>query len=361
VLYQHIDRSLAPGCVRPSPALGAEACAGLSFRLFSEVVYEFEDNRDTCAFADGVASAQNPRRPGVVALEYCSGGKRDQNVHETVFVLKIPDACDALPHQRDRLIGVPAPDRQDGANIQRAQREPWPGMSKHGGGLIEQALRLAGIAGRKNYSRQPAQHVPGAPQIPRRFEPFNTAREPVARRVQIAKGVFDAPGKILGQHDHIHVAGGMGEREAAHEPVACAPELSLPEPHQSRSHQRSGPSEWRKRRQIQSLFIPLEALGLPPDHPEPHQPPRDLGRFGRTAALDQPRQSPKRPRSADFHRSSSYCRLYERRTGGVRNLSLLASAPALHSGHMANGGSASSSALPLSSKESSKSSERFMS
>ena len=29
---------------------------------------------------------------------------------------------------------------------------------------------------------------------------------------------------------------------------------------------------------------------MPPDQPEVHQPPRDVGRFGGTAALDEPRQ-----------------------------------------------------------------------
>ena len=47
----------------------------------------------------------------------------------------------------------------------------------------------------------------------------------------------------------------------------------------------------RKGRQVQNLFIPLKAFGrVPPDHPEVHQPPRDVGRFGGTAALDEPRQ-----------------------------------------------------------------------
>ena len=46
-----------------------------------------------------------------------------------------------------------------------------------------------------------------------------------------------------------------------------------------------------KRRQVQNLFIPLKAFGrVPADHPEVLQPPRDVGRFGWPAALDEPRQ-----------------------------------------------------------------------
>ena len=163
-------------------------------------------------------------------------------------------------------------------------------MPKHRDSLLEQALRLVRITGRKDYPRQPAQHMPGAPQIPGRFEPFDTASKAVARSVQIAEGVFDAPGQILGQHDHIHVARGMGKHEGAREPCAGAAKLSLPEPHQRRSHQRLGLSGRGKRRQVQRLFIPLQAFGLSPDHPEPHQSPRNLGRLGRTAAFDEPRQ-----------------------------------------------------------------------
>jgi uncharacterized protein len=46
--------------------------------------------------------------------------------------------------------------------------------------------------------------------------------------------------------------------------------------------------------------------------------------------------APNDPRSADFHRSSSCCHPYECRTGAVRELSLLASALAVHTGDMAD-------------------------
>lgn len=51
----------------------------------------------------------------------------------------------------------------------------------------------------------------------RRFAPVNTAGKAVARCVQIAEAVFDAPGKIFGQHDHIHIAGGMSKCKRAGE------------------------------------------------------------------------------------------------------------------------------------------------
>ena len=124
--------------------------------------------------------------------------------------LEIPDACQALTHQRDRLIGVPTPHRDDGANIQRPGQEPRTGLSKHWHGLIEQAFRLAGVAGRKSHRRHPAQRIPAAPRDRPRPEPFNSAGKPLAGRIQIAKRVFDARGQIFGPHDRIHVAG-VGE------------------------------------------------------------------------------------------------------------------------------------------------------
>ena len=76
------------------------------------------------------------------------------------------------------------------------------------------------------------------------------------------------------------------------EPGACAPKVSLRVPHHRRSCECSRLGSGRKRRQVQNLFIPLETFGrMPPDQPEVLQPPRDVGRFSRTTALDEPRKS----------------------------------------------------------------------
>ena len=143
-------RRPAPGGVRNRPTIRAKACTNLPFRLHLEVVHQFEDHGRACALADGVHGAQDPRRPRVVAFEHGGGDKGDQRVGERVLVLEIPDAGEALTHQRDRLIGVPAPERQDGANIQRPGQEPRTGLSKDRHGLVEQVFRLAGVAGRKS-------------------------------------------------------------------------------------------------------------------------------------------------------------------------------------------------------------------
>src|SRR5204863_907041 len=137
--------------VRTSPSIRAKTCTNLPFRLYLEVVDQFEDNRGTCAFTDGVPSAQDPRRPRVVSFKYRGGDKGDQRVSERVLVLEIPDASEALTHQLDRLIGVPAPHRDDGANVQGPGQEPRTRLSKHWHCLIEQAFRLAGVAGRESY------------------------------------------------------------------------------------------------------------------------------------------------------------------------------------------------------------------
>ena len=116
-------RGPPPAAWAPPPGRG-EASTHLLLHLVSEVVHRLVDNRGTRAFGDRVPSAQDPSRPGVVALEHRRGGERDQRVHERELVMELPDMCEAFPHQRDRLIGVPAPHRQEGAKIQRPRQEP---------------------------------------------------------------------------------------------------------------------------------------------------------------------------------------------------------------------------------------------
>src|SRR4029079_2411807 len=72
-----------------------------------------------------------------------------------------------------------------------------------------------------------------------------------------------------------------------------APKFSLRVPHPSCSEQRSRLRSSRKRRQTQNLFVPLKAFGrMSPDQLKVLEPPRDVGRFGRTTALDEPCQRP---------------------------------------------------------------------
>src|SRR5580765_3909518 len=79
-------RRPAPGGVRNRPPIRAKACTNLPFRLYLEVVHQFEEDLGARALADGVTRAQDPRRPLVVALEYRGGNKRDQRVCERVLV-----------------------------------------------------------------------------------------------------------------------------------------------------------------------------------------------------------------------------------------------------------------------------------
>ena len=86
---------------------------------FSEVVHRLVDNRDPCAFGDGVPGAEDPRRPRVVAFEYRRGGERNQRVDECELVMELANMCEAFTHHGDRGIGVSAPHFEDGANVQR--------------------------------------------------------------------------------------------------------------------------------------------------------------------------------------------------------------------------------------------------
>src|SRR5687768_12746767 len=59
VLQDGVDRSTASCGIREGPPLGAEARTRLPFRVFLEIAYRFENNPGTCAFTDGVPSAQD--------------------------------------------------------------------------------------------------------------------------------------------------------------------------------------------------------------------------------------------------------------------------------------------------------------
>ena len=80
---------LRPAAYARAHRSGPRRARDLAFRLFSEVVHRFVDDVCTCAFGDRVPSAQNPRRPGVVALEYRRGGERDQRVDERELVMEL--------------------------------------------------------------------------------------------------------------------------------------------------------------------------------------------------------------------------------------------------------------------------------
>ena len=83
------------------------------------MVQRLVDNRGTRAFGDRISSAQNPRRPRVVAFECRCGGERTQSVDERELVMEASDPREAFARQCDRAIRVFAPHGQDGAKIQR--------------------------------------------------------------------------------------------------------------------------------------------------------------------------------------------------------------------------------------------------
>jgi hypothetical protein len=91
----------------------------------------------------------------------------------------------------------PAPNRQDGANIERQQEKPRTGVSKHRCGLIEEVFRLIEVAGRKRYPRQPAQRIPSAQRNPKRLESLKTKGKQFASCIHMADRMFDIPEQAL--------------------------------------------------------------------------------------------------------------------------------------------------------------------
>src|SRR5262249_57313969 len=107
----------------------------------------------------------------------------------------------------------------------------------------------------------------------------------------VAEGVSDVPRQILGMRDDFHIADPASEDQRAVERRACPDELSLRVPQYRCSSERSRLGCRRKVRLVQNLFVPLETFGgVSSYEPEILEAPRDVGRFRRPTALEEPRQ-----------------------------------------------------------------------
>ena len=90
-INESIER-LAPTHM-PAPSDPARGGRAPPVPPVADGVHQLVDDRRTRALRDGVPSAQDPRRPRVVALERRGGGERDQRVHERELVVELPDAA----------------------------------------------------------------------------------------------------------------------------------------------------------------------------------------------------------------------------------------------------------------------------
>src|SRR5689334_1348588 len=117
VLNQRLDRAPAPGRVRPGPPFGAKARTGIALCALSEVPHGIVDVYGACAVGDRVSSPDDARHPRVVTLECCGGSERDHCVHERRLIFELPDTCEAVANQRDRVILVSTTHGQNGAQV----------------------------------------------------------------------------------------------------------------------------------------------------------------------------------------------------------------------------------------------------
>ena len=85
--------------------------------------------------------------------------------------MQLPAAGHRFTDEADGRVRVSAPDRQDGADIERQVEEPRPGLTKHRGGLIEQSFGLCGVAERKGDAGLADERVPRAPRDTERLNP----------------------------------------------------------------------------------------------------------------------------------------------------------------------------------------------
>ena len=199
---------------------------------------------------------------------------------------------EALTHQRDRLIGVPAPHRQDGANIQRpasgttdrpVEALAWP----HRAGVPLGQCRRS--QERLTPSRSAHSRCPTGSPATGTLQQLRVNQSRAA--VRLPSACSTRAGQILGLHDHIHVAGVVGEHGTRSSPARAR--SSSPCVYHSTAAPSSALDSAAGGRDGRSRIcsIPPEAFGrIPPNQPEELQAPRDVGRFGGTAALDEPPQ-----------------------------------------------------------------------
>jgi len=109
-------------------------------------VHRLVDDRRARAFSDGVPDPQDPSAPRIIASQYRCGSQRNERVYERKLVLELPHVREAFTHHRDRLVWLPAPNRQDGPDVQSQVQEPRTRVSKRGRCLIDQALRFVRVA-----------------------------------------------------------------------------------------------------------------------------------------------------------------------------------------------------------------------
>ena len=164
-------------------------------------------------------------------------------------------------------------------------------MTEQRCGLVEQTLSLIVVARRQCDPRKAAQGMPRAPVARQCPESFDAAPEMVAGRGETAFGVFDVSEHMISLRRSLLVSGAGGQRPSASEHRACAREFPSRVAHQARRGERSQLGDGRDGWQGQNLLVPPETFArMPSDQPKQHQRPRNVGRFSRTALLDEPRQ-----------------------------------------------------------------------
>ena len=170
-----------------------------------------------------------------------------------------------------------------------------PGTTDHGaearGGFIEQALcfEIAGRKVRPPPSRSANSRSPMRAQASGTVQDFErSARGPSLRD----RGVFHVPQQILSFRHDRNVAGLVGQCESPRYCGACVFDVLLASTSSRPIQKRSRFDDRRESRQIQNLFVPPHAFGrMATNHPEEHQAPRKVDRFGGAVAFDEPRQS----------------------------------------------------------------------
>ncbi len=259
--------------------------------MLAEVAHERVDKDGAGALGNGVARAENPCSPGIVALARRSNGKRNESVHDREPVLSFSDPCQAVPHQCDDLIGVVATQCQNDTDVQPQGQEPWSRHLKRSRGLIDEAIRTIVIPVRERNPREPACRVADSPRHRQCQEQLSAFREPVPGRVHISGGVFDMSAYPRAKRDGVEVSSTACLLHGAGGARARLLEIAMRVRRCRCAKQRPDPGRGRKRGQAQDLLVPSHPFGgVAANEPEEQQRHRDGGGLVAAAVPDEPRQ-----------------------------------------------------------------------
>ena len=194
ILQQRINRPLTSGCIGAPPLVRSEACPCVPLDLRFELLDRLDDEGGAGALGHDVAGAEDPGGPEVVSLQRRGRGERNGRVDERELVVKVADRREALTHPHHCVVRGAAVHCGHRPNNEGPRQEPWTGLAKQGGCLVQQLFGLPMVTDLHCDRGQSDRGVADAPSDLLRLESINRLSKPLAGRREIAESVCETRG-----------------------------------------------------------------------------------------------------------------------------------------------------------------------